>query len=95
MRSLSLTGFMLTNYSEHFQEYFGQLIPKVHKGEIKVAVDLGEQTSEGKFFGLEQVVRAEEVSWIIFFGHFYVENFILNFFLSIYSIYMVEKILAK
>ncbi|KAH7643699.1 quinone oxidoreductase-like protein [Dermatophagoides farinae] len=60
MRSLSLTGFMLMNYREHFQEYFGQLIPKVHKGEIKVAVDLGEQTSEGKFFGLEQVVRAEE-----------------------------------
>ncbi|KAH9424821.1 hypothetical protein DERP_012307 [Dermatophagoides pteronyssinus] len=60
MRSLSVTGFMLLNYHDCFPEYFGQLISKVHKGEIKAVVDLGEQTSDGKFFGLEQVARAEE-----------------------------------
>ena len=60
MRSQSLNGFMLTQYGSDYAEYLPKLISSIALGKIRANVDLGETTSEGKFFGLDQTVRAEE-----------------------------------
>lgn len=53
------------NWREYFNEYLQTLISLINKKEFKISVDLGEQTSEGKFFGLDQVYRAEEVIFLV------------------------------
>ncbi|KPM10357.1 quinone oxidoreductase-like protein [Sarcoptes scabiei] len=60
MGSKSLVGFMLPNYSDSYPEYLPKLIGMIANGSIQANVDLGENTAEGKFFGLDQIARAEE-----------------------------------
>lgn len=83
MESKSLTGFMVTNYTEHFREYLPKLIGKIHSGEFQTRIDMGEQTSGGKFFGLEQVFRAEEVIYFILLFLFFLIK--LNYYTIVSS----------
>lgn len=58
--SKSLNGFVLFHYFEYIKEYFPKLIELIDTGKLKVKVDLGEQTPEGPFVGLDNAWRAEE-----------------------------------
>lgn len=60
MKSLSLNGFMMTNYVSDYKEYLSTLIPMIAKGELIAKVDMGESCPGGKFNSLDDTVRAEE-----------------------------------
>lgn len=64
--SKSLNGFMLFNYVHLYKKYITDLIEQIHSGKIQAKVDLGETTDGGKFFGVDQIYRAEDVINIIF-----------------------------
>lgn len=61
MGSKSLVGFMLFDYTKYYRKYMTDLISMIHSGKIQAKVDLGESTEGGKFFGVDQIHRAEEV----------------------------------
>lgn len=61
MGSKSLSGFLLTDYTSQYREYLGKLIPMIQSGKLQARVDMGENSEGGKFVGIDQVVRAEEV----------------------------------
>ena len=60
MGSKSLNGFMLTSYTSDYREYLPKLIGMIAQNKLKAKVDLGETSPGGKFFGVDQIVRAEE-----------------------------------
>lgn len=59
-RSLSINGFALYKFREHFDEYTQQLVQLISSRKIKVKVDMGESTAEGHFEGIASVPRAVE-----------------------------------
>lgn len=60
MKSQSLNGFGIFHYASDFPEYLPKLINKIADGTLKATVDLGENSPEGRFQGIEQTYRAEE-----------------------------------
>jgi len=56
----SLIGFNVFSYQSYFAEYLPKLITGIAKGTIKVRVDFGEKAPGGRFFGVDQVYRAQE-----------------------------------
>ena len=56
-----MVGFALFEYPEYFAEYLPKLISMISDGKLAAAVDLGEKSDRGKFFGLKDLARAEEV----------------------------------
>jgi hypothetical protein len=67
MNSQSLTGFLLANYSELYKQYLTQLIEQVVSNKLRIVLDFGQNTSEGKFEGIDSVVRGVEVIVKLFF----------------------------
>jgi hypothetical protein len=61
MGAKSLVGFILTAYKDLFKEYLSQLIEQVSNNKLKVVLDFGQNTTEGKFEGIDSVVRGVEV----------------------------------
>ena len=59
--NLLITGFILPAHKVKFQEYLNQLIVDVIDKRLRVVLDLGQNTSEGQFFGIDSVVRGVEV----------------------------------
>ena len=72
---------MLFHFSQYYAEYVPQLIEMVAKNQLKIAVDLGLNTIEGEFEGINSVVRAVEV-WLS----------IKSFDLSIVKLFLGQKI---
>ena len=61
MGNQSLTGFLLTGYSDLFPKYLKQLVEDVVSNRLRVVLDLGQKSSEGEFKGIDSVVRGVEV----------------------------------
>jgi NADPH-dependent curcumin reductase CurA len=55
--SYTIVGFFLANYRHKFKEYLAKLIDLVAKGKIKILVDLGKNSKDGAFQGIEGVAR--------------------------------------
>jgi len=55
-----MLGFIIFNHIEEFRNYLPQLINQIATGQLHTEVDLGDNSPEGKFSGLEQAHRAEE-----------------------------------
>ena len=53
---------MLTHFREEFPTYLPKLIQMLAKSQLKIAVDLGLNTIDGEFKGIDSVVRAVEVT---------------------------------
>ncbi len=66
MNSQSLTGFFLKDYSDLFKEYLPQLIEQVLSNKLRIVLDFGQNTTEGKFERIESVVRGVEVNVKLF-----------------------------
>jgi hypothetical protein len=49
-------------YKDLFKEYLPQLIEQVSNNKLKVVLDFGQNTTEGKFEGIDSVVRGVEVT---------------------------------
>jgi len=61
MDSKTLTGFFLPNCADSYKEYLKKLFEQFMTNKIKVVLDFGQNTSEGKFEGIDSVVRGVEV----------------------------------
>ena len=53
---------MLTQFKEYFPKYLPKLIEMLANNELKIAVDLGLNSVNGEFKGIDSVVRAVEVN---------------------------------
>jgi len=60
MGNQSLTGFLLTGYSDLFPKYLKQLVEDVVSNRLRVVLDFGQKSSEGEFKGIDSVVRGVE-----------------------------------
>lgn len=60
MGAKTLVGFILTVYKDLFKEYLPQLIEQVSTNKLKVVLDFGQNTTEGKFEGIDSVVGGVE-----------------------------------
>ena len=61
MGSKCLVGFLITSYSDLFPKYANQLVEDISNNKLKVVLDFGQNTNEGKFEGIDSVVRGVEV----------------------------------
>ena len=61
MKNQSINGFVLPFYKELHPKYINQLIGDVLSNKKRVVLDLGHNTNEGPFNGIESVVRGVEV----------------------------------
>ena len=59
-KSISVTGFLLTNEAQHFKEYVPQLILGIATDKIKIKIDMGENSPKGPFKGLKGAIDAVE-----------------------------------
>ncbi|CAG2183483.1 unnamed protein product, partial [Oppiella nova] len=59
--SKTLSGFYLSDYKHLYAKYLKQLIGDVVNNKLRVVLDLGQNTSEGEFAGIDSVVRGVEV----------------------------------
>ncbi|CAG2163978.1 unnamed protein product [Oppiella nova] len=59
-----LSGFFIWRNRELFPKYLPKLIENVVNNKLRVVLDLGQNTSEGEFVGIDSVVRGVEVSVI-------------------------------
>ncbi|CAG2119437.1 unnamed protein product, partial [Medioppia subpectinata] len=57
-----LSGFFIWHNRDLFPKYMPQLVEDVVSNKLKIAVDLGLNTSEGEFKGIDSVVRGVEVN---------------------------------
>jgi len=60
MQSKTLSGFLLSNYRELFEDYLKNLIKLVLSDKLRVVLDFGQNTSVGQFEGINSVVRGVE-----------------------------------
>ncbi|CAG2162885.1 unnamed protein product, partial [Oppiella nova] len=58
--SKTLSGFCLPDYKDLYAKYLKQLIGDVVNNKLRVVLDLGQNTSEGEFTGIDSVVRGVE-----------------------------------
>jgi NADPH-dependent curcumin reductase CurA len=58
IKSLSLSGFLVTNYADLFPDYLPKLIGRIMTGTLRIKVDNGEGTEGGPFKGIESATRA-------------------------------------
>ena len=59
--SKTLSGFYLPDHKDLYAKYLKQLIGDVVNNKLRVVLDLGQNTSEGEFSGIDSVVRGVEV----------------------------------
>ena len=58
-----MAGFFLPDYSRQYKEYLLKLLQLYGSKDLKLVVDDGSSTSaDGKFQGIEGIIRAVEVS---------------------------------
>ncbi|XP_054153339.1 prostaglandin reductase-3-like [Oppia nitens] len=60
MKSNSLNGFLLTQFTEDFPQYLPKLMTMLANNELKSILDFGDNSSDGQFAGIESVMRAVE-----------------------------------
>ncbi|XP_054153308.1 prostaglandin reductase 3-like [Oppia nitens] len=60
MGNKSLTGYILSGFNHLFPEYLTKLIGDVVNNKLKIVIDLGQNTTEGEFKGIDGVVRGVE-----------------------------------
>ena len=61
MKSQCLNGFGIHHHHKLHAKYLKQLIRDLMSNKFRVVLDLGQNTSEGPFNGIESVVRGVEV----------------------------------
>ncbi|CAG2109564.1 unnamed protein product [Medioppia subpectinata] len=60
MKNQTLSGLLLTGYSDLFPKYLKQLVGDVVSNKLRVVLDFGQKSSEGEFNGIDSVVRGVE-----------------------------------
>lgn len=60
-KAQTIAGFNLIYHMSEYPSYVSRLITAIQQKKIKAQVDLGTQSPEGKFFGVDQVERA--IQW--------------------------------
>ncbi|KAI2801338.1 Prostaglandin reductase 3, partial [Blomia tropicalis] len=58
----SINGFVLLEFKDEIAQYLPKIVAGIAQGTLKVQVDLGESSPEGKFFGVDQIYRAQ--NWL-------------------------------
>uniref|UniRef100_UPI00398EB66F prostaglandin reductase-3-like n=1 Tax=Pristiophorus japonicus TaxID=55135 RepID=UPI00398EB66F len=64
MKSASVRGFFLPHYNAHYQASVRHLLDMYEKGGLVCEIDQGDQTSEGRFLGLESIYRAVDYLYL-------------------------------
>ncbi|CAG2167451.1 unnamed protein product, partial [Oppiella nova] len=63
--SRTLSGFNISDHKALFGKHVQQLIGDVVNNKLRVVLDLGQNTSEGEFVGIESVVSGVEVQYMM------------------------------
>lgn len=66
MNSHSISGFLLFHYLHIIPEYFKKLFKLFQDGNLKILLNIGEESSAGPFEGVHSVVNGVEVNSVLF-----------------------------